>query len=45
MADSADRSGRYARIYAIVSQIPPGRVATYGQVAAIEGSSTARRAP
>ena len=35
-------AGRYPRIYAIVRKIPRGRVATYGQVAAIEGSSTAR---
>ena len=35
-------AGRYPRIYAIVRMIPRGRVATYGQVAAIEGSATAR---
>ena len=35
-------AGRYPRIHAIVGRIPRGRVATYGQVAAIEGSSTAR---
>lgn len=35
-------AGRYPRIYAIVRKIPQGRVATYGQVAAIEGNSTAR---
>ena len=35
-------AGRYPRIYAIVRRIPRGRVATYGQVAAIEGSATAR---
>ncbi len=35
-------AGRYARIYAIVARIPRGRVATYGQIAAIEGSSSAR---
>ena len=35
-------AGRYARIHAIVRMIPRGRVATYGQIAAIEGSSTAR---
>lgn len=34
--------GRYSRIYAIIRQIPPGRVATYGQIAAIEGNATAR---
>ena len=32
----------YARIYDIVRQIPPGCVATYGQIAAIEGHCTAR---
>ena len=30
-------SGRYPRIYAIVRRIPHGRVATYGQIAAVEG--------
>ncbi len=35
-------AGRYPRIYAIVRRIPHGRVATYGQIAAVEGSSTAR---
>ena len=35
-------AGRYPRIYAIVGMIPSGRVATYGQIAAIEGSATAR---
>lgn len=46
MSESAHSSlreaGRYPRIYAIVRTIPYGRVATYGQIAAIEGSSTAR---
>lgn len=28
---------RYARIYAVVARIPFGRVATYGQVAALAG--------
>jgi methylated-DNA-protein-cysteine methyltransferase-like protein len=32
----------YARIYAIVHQIPPAKVATYGQIAKIEGRATAR---
>lgn len=32
----------YERIYAIVRQIPAGRVATYGQIAAIVGGCTAR---
>lgn len=30
-------SGSYDRIYAVVRQIPEGRVATYGQVAALAG--------
>ncbi len=29
--------GTYARIYAVVRRIPAGRVATYGQVAALAG--------
>jgi methylated-DNA-protein-cysteine methyltransferase-like protein len=32
----------YARIYAVVRQIPPGKVATYGQIAGIVGGCTAR---
>jgi methylated-DNA-protein-cysteine methyltransferase-like protein len=32
----------YERIYAVVRQIPVGRVATYGQVASIVGDCTAR---
>ena len=35
MARAADRS--YAKIYAVVSRIPKGRVATYGQIAALAG--------
>lgn len=35
-------AGVYRRIYAIIREIPPGRVATYGQIAAIEGRATAR---
>ncbi|MGH9363452.1 MAG: MGMT family protein [Thermoanaerobaculia bacterium] len=31
------RSDRYARIYAVVRRIPVGKVATYGQVAALAG--------
>ena len=31
------RSEKYRRFYAIVSQIPEGQVATYGQVAALAG--------
>jgi methylated-DNA-protein-cysteine methyltransferase related protein len=32
----------YERIYTVARQIPPGRVATYGQIAAMVGSCTAR---
>lgn len=32
-----------ARVYAVVGQIPPGRVMTYGQIAAICGSPRAAR--
>ena len=31
------------RVYALVAQIPPGRVMTYGQVAALCGSAQAAR--
>jgi methylated-DNA-protein-cysteine methyltransferase-like protein len=33
---------KYEEIYALVRQIPPGKVATYGQVAALVGGCTAR---
>ncbi len=32
----------YSQIYAIVRQIPPGKVASYGQIAGIVGTCTAR---
>lgn len=32
-SSKSDRSPLYERIYAVVRQIPPGKVATYGQVA------------
>jgi methylated-DNA-protein-cysteine methyltransferase-like protein len=32
----------YERIYALVGQIPEGRLASYGQIAALEGHSTPR---
>ena len=32
----------YARIYQLVAEIPPGKVATYGQIALIAGDCTAR---
>ena len=34
---SQPAAGRYPRIYAVVRRIPEGRVATYGQVAALAG--------
>lgn len=40
-ATAASPSYRH-RIYAIVRQVPPGRVATYGQVARLAGGCTAR---
>ncbi len=33
----AEAGARYERIYAVVSRIPRGRVATYGQVARLAG--------
>jgi methylated-DNA-protein-cysteine methyltransferase-like protein len=33
---------RYERVYEAVRRIPPGRVATYGQIAKIVGRCTAR---
>jgi methylated-DNA-protein-cysteine methyltransferase-like protein len=38
----AEREPLYARIYAVVRLIPPGQVATYGQIAEIVGGCTAR---
>ena len=35
-------NGLYERIYGVVQQIPPGQVATYGQIARIVGGCTAR---
>ncbi len=32
----------YQRIYSVVRQIPPGQVATYGQIATLVGNCTAR---
>jgi len=45
MKDKVDKFPTYPeRVYAVVRQIPPGRVATYGQVAALAGGCTARMA-
>ena len=38
------RNSFYERVYEIVRQIPPGYVATYGQIAALSGSPGAARA-
>lgn len=37
-----DSSGLYERVYEVVSSVPRGRVATYGQVAEIVGRCTPR---
>jgi methylated-DNA-protein-cysteine methyltransferase-like protein len=39
-----DESGFFEQVYALVEQIPPGRVATYGQVAALLGIPRGARA-
>ena len=44
MTDSPAVQSLYDRIYAVVRHIPPGRVATYGQVAAYAGRCTPRQA-
>ncbi len=36
------RASLYQRIYGVVRQVPPGRVATYGQIARMVGRCTAR---
>ncbi len=33
----ASTTGTYGRIYAVIKRVPPGRVATYGQVASLAG--------
>lgn len=40
--NSSKKATLYERIYAVVRQIPPGQVITYGQVAKIVGKCTAR---
>jgi len=39
-----DASGFFRRVYRVVRRIPAGRVATYGQVAALAGTPRAARA-
>ena len=36
-AAAPDPSGSWSRLYAVVRRIPAGRVATYGQIAALAG--------
>ena len=42
MGRCAYANGLYERIYAVVHHIPPGQVATYGQIARMVGRCTAR---
>jgi len=42
MTDNLKQTRTYQRIYMVVNQIPSGKVATYGQIAAIVGNCTAR---
>lgn len=39
---TTDHAPTYQRVYAVVRRIPPGKVASYGQIAAIVGNCTAR---
>lgn len=41
--DSADTSSFYQRVWDVVAQIPPGRVTTYGDIAAYLGRRGAAR--
>lgn len=36
--DGRKADGFFARVYAIVKEVPPGKVATYGQIAALAGA-------
>lgn len=40
---TAPATGTHAEIFAVVRRIPPGTVATYGQIAALAGRSGAAR--
>lgn len=42
MSASPAETPLYERIYAVVRQIPPGRVASYGQIARIVGGCSAQ---
>ena len=43
MTGARGEESRYDRIYRVVSRIPAGKVATYGQVAALAGFATGAR--
>ena len=40
--DRRDSAALFARIYAVIRQVPRGQVATYGQIALIAGAATPR---
>jgi methylated-DNA-protein-cysteine methyltransferase-like protein len=44
MKPGGGADGFFARVYALVREIPRGRVATYGQLAALLGTARAARA-
>lgn len=44
MANSHDAPAFFKQVYEMVSQIPPGQVATYGQIAHLLGKPRAARA-
>ena len=42
-ARGAPGAGVYERIYGMISRVPPGKVATYGQIAKLVGGCSARQ--
>ncbi|MBI2969158.1 MAG: MGMT family protein [Gammaproteobacteria bacterium] len=42
-ARGAPGTGVYERIYGMISRVPPGKVATYGQIAKLVGGCSARQ--
>ncbi|MDY0266232.1 MAG: MGMT family protein [Methanimicrococcus sp.] len=43
MSEKKRNDEKYQEVYFIVSNVPPGKVATYGQIAAMVGGLTARQ--
>lgn len=43
MSEKGKNDEKYQEVYLIVSNVPPGKVATYGQIAAMVGGLTARQ--